>query len=297
MTNSTFTVTPTFASASDANFRTWGSTISAAFAAVGMVQTADTGQINWTTVAIPGMASTDAGYEVWRFDDALQATVPIFFRVVYGTGGVANNRTRVLLHSVGTGSDGAGNLTGAIAYNTNITYGATTDNTARNCYFSSDGSGLAAVLCLDSSYVGSRGVMVIDRLRDADGTPNGAGFIVAAIGGMNSANYAIWSPPTVHTPNGWSPYGGLWPAMIPQGSLSTSSDGTDVHVAPLLAAVPETHNTKMVVVYTLNDDNTYGTQAITHLGASRTYQRIAGNLNSPIAPVSTSVTMATWWAD
>ena len=44
--------------ANNDTFRSWGSTISTQIAAMGMVQTADTGQINWTTVGTPAAAAT-----------------------------------------------------------------------------------------------------------------------------------------------------------------------------------------------------------------------------------------------
>lgn len=89
---------------SDAGFRAWGSDLSASFLNVGLVQTADTGQINWTTVLRPA-ANTMAGYEIWRYTDS-----SVFVKVFYGTGGgVATPGVQI---QVGTGSDGAGALTG-----------------------------------------------------------------------------------------------------------------------------------------------------------------------------------------
>lgn len=62
----------------DAAFRTWGLAYNAKLAAAGLVQTADTGQIDWATVLAATAINTVQGYEIWRFDDALQATVPVF---------------------------------------------------------------------------------------------------------------------------------------------------------------------------------------------------------------------------
>lgn len=95
----------------DADFRAWGSGIAAQIAAMGLVQTTDTGQINWATVARPAI-NTSAGYEVWRFADALQATKPVFIRLDYGISAVAD-RPRLIVR-VGTGTDGAGTLTGQV---------------------------------------------------------------------------------------------------------------------------------------------------------------------------------------
>jgi hypothetical protein len=68
----------------DATFRVWGSGLAAQIAAMGLVQTSDTGQINWATVTRPAIGAL-AGYEMWRFNDALQATKPVFIRLDYGS--------------------------------------------------------------------------------------------------------------------------------------------------------------------------------------------------------------------
>ena len=92
----------------DAAFRTWGSAISSALTTIGLTNTSDTGQINWTTVTRP-TANTMAGYEIWRFNDTLQSTRPIFIKLEYGTG--SNVLYPHMVASIGTGSDGAGTLT------------------------------------------------------------------------------------------------------------------------------------------------------------------------------------------
>jgi hypothetical protein len=95
------------AHANDANFRAWGSDLSAAFAEVGLVQTADTGQIDWATVTRPGI-STAAGYEIWRYTDST-----VFMKIEYGTGTGAV--TPGVWLTVGTGSNGSGTLTGTVS--------------------------------------------------------------------------------------------------------------------------------------------------------------------------------------
>jgi len=70
----------------DAEFRTWGSGIAAALQACGLVKTSDTGQIDWATVTRPGASHTAAGYEIYRFNDSLQATKPVLIKVEYGNG-------------------------------------------------------------------------------------------------------------------------------------------------------------------------------------------------------------------
>ena len=88
----------------DATFRQWGRGISEQIAAMGLVRTSDTGQIDWATVLKPA-STAFAGYEMWRFDDALQATAPVFIKLEYGAN--AGNRP-YLRPQVGQGTSGTG---------------------------------------------------------------------------------------------------------------------------------------------------------------------------------------------
>jgi len=93
----------------DAGFQAWGLDLQTNLALSGLVQTSDTGQVNWATATRPGVDSTPY-YSIWRFNDTLQATAPIFIRLEFGTGATTNRpRFRV---QVGTGTNGAGTLTG-----------------------------------------------------------------------------------------------------------------------------------------------------------------------------------------
>ena len=110
----TFTATPAnWTNSSDANFRAWGSYLAARMEAVGIIKTADTGQIDWTTVTTPAGVNTYQGYEIRRFTDALQASAPVYLKIQFGEGaGVDGPGIRV---QIGSGSDGAGNLTGNVS--------------------------------------------------------------------------------------------------------------------------------------------------------------------------------------
>lgn len=111
----------------DSGFRAWGSELSTALSAVGLVQTADTGQINWATVTRPG-TNTAAGYEVYRFDDALQGTAPIYFKLEYGTSSTAT--IPQLWFTIGTGSNGSGTITGEVIARIVCAATASSPNTA-----------------------------------------------------------------------------------------------------------------------------------------------------------------------
>ena len=95
----------------DARFRALASFVSDNLTAGGLPKTADTGQINLATVTRPAV-NTSGGYEIRRFDDALQATKPVFFKIEYGTGAGSPGTGISFWLTIGTGSDGAGNITG-----------------------------------------------------------------------------------------------------------------------------------------------------------------------------------------
>lgn len=75
---------------SDAGFRAWGAEFHGQLLACGLTLTADTGQINWTTVVRPAV-NVQAGYEVWRFNDTLQSTTPVYLIFSFGTANAVAN--------------------------------------------------------------------------------------------------------------------------------------------------------------------------------------------------------------
>lgn len=93
----------------NAAFKLWAGGLSAALAAFGWVKTADTGQIDIATYAGTPASSSNVGYEVWRMDDSLQATAPVFMKIIYGTDINSNPKVDV---QVGAGTNNAGTLTG-----------------------------------------------------------------------------------------------------------------------------------------------------------------------------------------
>jgi hypothetical protein len=112
----------TFVSAGNTRAANWSSSITnASFQAIcarykamldgcGLVQTSDTGQLNPATATFPGSNYGIAGYWIYRFNDTLQATAPIFIKVEPGRGDALNEP--YIRISVGSATNGAGALTG-----------------------------------------------------------------------------------------------------------------------------------------------------------------------------------------
>ena len=172
----------------NAQFRTWGLIYAAKFASMGWVQSAEAGQIDWAAVATPGVINTVAGYEIWHFNDALQATVPIFLKIEYGAGAAVANGS--LWITVGTGSTGIGGLTGIVSTRQQVQCTATAG--AISHYWSGDTNrGTIAVVgaaAATSMHLG------IERTVDNVGALTGEGILLVYRGtsawGQQAWNYA-----------------------------------------------------------------------------------------------------------
>lgn len=159
---------------SDAGFRAWGSLLSARLAAAGLVQTADTGQINWTTVTRPA-TNTAGGYEIWRLSNS-----SLYFKIEYGTGSSAT--TPQMWITVGQGSNGSGTLTGQLSTRNTWTANAapTSTLTSYNTYICVLADALSICWSLNGFQAASSagGVLIVGRTVDSTGATTSIGFAV-----------------------------------------------------------------------------------------------------------------------
>lgn len=178
----------------DAEFRLWGSQIRDQLLAAGLTKTADTGQIDWTTATRPAV-NVSAGYEIWRFNDALHATAPIFFKIEYGTSSAGATVPHLWL-TVGSGSNGAGTITGitmsrrdasrGLAPSAAVNQSYACYSTAAGGFFFAGWNGSATATPFTAFAFG------IWRSCDDSGVPNGDGYSVYY---LNSAQFTaiMWS--------------------------------------------------------------------------------------------------------
>jgi hypothetical protein len=111
---STATSNIQFDATTDANFRAVGSAVAALIPTGGFwTQAGDSGQINWSTVTSPGTSSY-AGFEIYVSNDSLSSAYPIYMKVEYGCDAQAT-KGPLLRFSFGTGTNGAGTLTGNVS--------------------------------------------------------------------------------------------------------------------------------------------------------------------------------------
>lgn len=150
-------------------FRAWGSAVSTALGQM-LTRVTQTGEINWTTVNAPVAATTFQGFEVYRLNDSLQSTAPLFFKFEYGSGG--SSSTTAIRLTIGKSVDGNGTITSVLqSAITVFSYNGTLPTSASNCYISNgDGSGFVFSLQPDlDSRAG--GFCCVERSRNSQGQP------------------------------------------------------------------------------------------------------------------------------
>jgi len=205
--------------------------ISEAIAQV-VTRSPDTGQVNWATTTVLPPVDTVRDYDVFAMGGNLQATAPIFIRLDY----MRTTTYPYIKATVGTSTDGAGAIGGTVtpAMQT-YSHGAFPNPAqALSTYAAGDGSYFMFCHNLAPANTGTDfwGGVVVERFRDADGTPNGDGYMAwgfaslgasaGQAGGLNHQYSRIFGT-GAQTPNEFHP-----PVMIPglNGTNTFFSNGT-----------------------------------------------------------------------
>lgn len=153
--------------ASDALFRAWGSAVSTALGQM-LTRVTQTGEINWATVNAPTSGSTFQGFEVYRLNDSLQSTAPLFFKFEYGCS--STTTVPVIRLTIGKSTDGSGNIGGVLQSAINVLSSSSSATTSSNCYISNgDGSGF--VFSLQPDIPSTGGFCCVERSRNSQGQP------------------------------------------------------------------------------------------------------------------------------
>lgn len=163
--------------ASDALFRAWGSAVSTALGTV-LTRVPQTNDINWATVAAPTVAGNFAGSEVYRLNDALNSTAPLFFKFEYGS--IASSATTPAIRlTIGKGADGSGAITNVLQSAINVVSCNSASATTSNCYISNgDGSGFVFSLQPDQPNVAG-GFCCVERSRNSNGQPTSGAVMLS----------------------------------------------------------------------------------------------------------------------
>lgn len=191
MARTSFNLAPQWTT--DAAFRAFGTALSNALVAIGLVKVSHANDINWATATKPATAWTNTpGFEVYRLNDSLQNTAPIFFSIFYGVGS-DNSTPYVVIYSyfydilaIPTGGPGA--ATGTALFNQ-----SSSDSTARTTYLSGDGSGFV-VHAFEGREGWGAATIVLERTRDNAGAIDSRGIQVMLLGGNGSSSNSRYSP-------------------------------------------------------------------------------------------------------
>jgi hypothetical protein len=268
----------------DAEFRLWAGYIHNTFLLTSCwVQTSDTGQINLTTVTRPTVANTKQGYGVYRMNDTLQSTAPCFVRIDYGSGGVAANPG--IWITIGTGSDGAGNITTKRmdgGGNAATTCSVQANATVRNSYGSAAPNRITVLVGVGTSQV-SMG-FGIERTKDSSGADTATGLLVASYCNQSPTRpLGLSGTSAINQSNGnilyympWAgtlpPYETGWQYIIANSNPSVFSSDVGLGVPIPLGTIAKQPGTNFLVCKS-SDFALESSVAVTMYGASITYLR------------------------
>jgi hypothetical protein len=170
------------------NFKAWAMAVSSALSSFGWTLSSDTGQVNWSSIAaVPGSAAWV--YEVWQPNDGL---TNFYLKVEYGNT-AANTNSPGLRLTLGTGTNGAGTLTGFVtsALATNVTSAVTTNNsTPFECDFSGAAGRFSAMLWRNGTGSNMQQLFTVERSLNSSGTYTSTHVTLLVLGTSNVGQWA-----------------------------------------------------------------------------------------------------------
>ena len=261
--------------AGDAEFRAFVQAIdSGLLAAGGVVAASDTGQIDPATVAKPGAINTDAGFRMYRFNDAAQATQPVFIKLIFGIG-ASINLPRITFQ-MGTVTNGAGVFTGtrttaAVVY----PLGSVPVAGQIRHYHSSGGDGRISHVTHDPDISGRGLAFAVERLRLLDGTPSDRAIFACAMAATTSRAHYLITNAAYYATAILSDNGATFP--VPAGPIAIAGLGVDVLILPMIAQVSPYFQSMLSFLFTQGGFGAGVPIAVNHMGAERQYMAFNGN--------------------
>ncbi|MDG4594210.1 MAG: hypothetical protein P9F75_00700 [Candidatus Contendobacter sp.] len=252
----------------DAMFRAWASFIHSVFA-LGLTNTADTGQINLATVTKPSVASASQGYKMYRTNDGL---TNVYIKCEFGC--TSNVLYPSLWITIGTGTDGAGTINGTVLMARTQLYTGASDTTNQHLCFGSAANnrvcfGMFLSVTSTTAFWFSLERRKTSALADAD-----TGIIIDS--GRGSAGHmSLCAPFTGVIP---TPETGL------QFILTTNNPGVYGNTIPEALRIPCLGPSEPpglnVAICNVNDYGAFAEVTININGVNRAYKHCGANINS-----------------
>jgi hypothetical protein len=263
----------------DSAFLTWINTIHSALIAFGWVQTADTGQIDFTRATQAG-----AGFAIYGMGDAAQSTCAFYLKITYTqSNGSGNVPGLILLGAIG-GTNGSGTLTG----NVGTQFGQTGSISMSTqgvgaCRFSGNTSSFRMQMW-SSNFNRCGWTFAVERDQDTSGNDTTLGInmaLTAAVSGGSVPNSQF-----LRTAGGAGAMETRWYAML---SAQPSQSGNGVTgVAPVRCTFgPFRNPMKGLLIYAGNDYAVNTVNPVTIYGASRNYLFLVADAFNPNVPLNT----------
>jgi hypothetical protein len=214
--------------ANDSMFRGWTQLIANGFISANWVRVADSGNINFATVTTPATASLSSGYDIFRMTDALNVAAPVYVKVEYGSG--TTNTIPSIWLTIGSGSTGAGMVTGAASQRQQLTLSTQSTN-AISSFISGDANRIhMALWSFSNATFGGTSVTTlaqawyfsIERTKDATGADTTEGVLLVVKGAGSAAatsyNQQYWNSVTGSSGNEPS-----WGVLMPSINVAPTS--------------------------------------------------------------------------
>jgi len=266
---------------SDAEFRAWGLALSNALTAAGFPKSADTGQIDWATVARPAV-NTAGGYEIRYLDDSLHATKPCYVKIEYGTAASATIPQMWL--TAGSGTNGSGTISGVMWTRQAVCMQAVA-NIGSFPTFVCVKPGYVAAAVARGGQGSSTGTAFfsVARMCDAAGDPTDVGFhFLFSAGGSSSAPLNRKSYVTTEVND-------VANVCLFPGGDTTTIVGSDVQVMRHFGFQPTIRCVPFYLGYLVSEIGNEATFVATPVGVtSRTYIALGGSNTSSPANCSAS---------
>jgi hypothetical protein len=266
---------------SSAAIKAWAQFIEDTLVAGGWVVTTDTGQTLPSALVGLTTANTKAGYRIYRMNDPLQATYPVFMRIDYGGGTNVGNSPGIWV-TIGTGSNGAGTITG-ILWNggsvaaPSVLSGGNSTTQLTNSYGSAGSSRAMIALFIQAASQAYPLVFTIGRTKNSQGQDTGDGLLLVYTGSGGSPNYLDTSRYIVYA-GGVQPLAerGLSYILTYQSPTQTFAPG-DIGVGIVIhfKGIAQQPGTQILITNS-NDVSAEGVIKMILYNATRTYVQLSG---------------------